>query len=199
MLHIHGNKQGLSHGDFPATLAFMQNRSSLCPLQQPEPPGCWGCALGPREPRGGEELTNSGKRAGVGSSCQAQRDQSVVTVTPGGRQDQQGSEVIGLPSASKALAAPTRAHPELGKGRQEVHSAELVLQDKVNGTHSTSAASAHPMAPARSPLHSLSCGLINLLQPCLHHHLLHTPTYQPGTSTRHQQSRMRSDPSSLPP
>lgn len=124
---------------------------------------------------------------------------------PRGGRTREAVRILGCPLLPRPLAALSRAHPELGKGRQKVHSAEPVLQDEVNGTHSTSAASAHPLAPAQSPLHSLSCGLVNLLQPCLvlatclHHHLLHTPICQPGTSTGHQQCRMRSDPSSLPP
>lgn len=83
-----------------------------------------------------------------------------------------------------------------------MHSAGLVLQDKLNGTQSTLVTSAHPLGPAQSSLHSLPCGLINLLQPflcwpCLHRHLLHTPTCQPGTSTSRAEQE-RSDPSSLP-
>lgn len=64
----------------------------------------------PDEPYG-EEFTVE-KRAGVGSSCQEERDWGVVTVTPRGRQGQQGNEIIGLLSASST----DQDSPELGKG-----------------------------------------------------------------------------------
>lgn len=89
----------------------------------------------------------------------------MVTVTAKGKQDQQGNKIIELPSASKGTGSTAQGSSELGKGRQKVHSAELVLLDEVNGTHCTLEASAHPLAPAQWPLHSLSCGLINYCSP----------------------------------
>lgn len=40
----------------------------------------------------------------------------MVTVTPKGRQDQQGSEVIGLPSASKATGSTDQGSSRAGEG-----------------------------------------------------------------------------------
>lgn len=181
VLHIHGNKHGLSRG-FSSHISLHAKQILTLSLAGVRASRVVGRCLGPHEPYG-EEFTAE-KRAGVGSSCQAERDWGVVTVTPRGRQGQQGNEIIGLLSASST----DQDSPRAGEGRQEMHSAGLVLQDKLNGTQSALVTSAHPLGPAQSSLHSLPCGLINLLQsflswPWLHHHLPHTPTCQPGTST----------------
>lgn len=99
----------VSHGDFPATLAFMQNRSSHCPLQAPEPPGGWGCALGKSHKRGGELIV--GKEQELAHPARHRGTRVCGLSHPKG-----GSEDLGLPSASKATGSTDQLIQSWGRG-----------------------------------------------------------------------------------
>lgn len=175
----------VSHGDFPATFAFMQNRSSHWPSQASEPPGCWGCALGHTSPV--EEKRKQWEKSRSWFILPGRGGQGCGDHHSQGRQDQRGNEIFGLPSVPRAAGSTGQGSPGAGAGRQELHSAELVLQGEVYGKH-TSIARAHPLAPELPVLPFNSFIYCSSFQswPCLHHHpSTHPPASQgPPHSTR---------------